>query len=173
MASTAPAPTTDDDFPALGEAEHGHPSDLQFIWIAILLAVLTAIEVALYYVEQEEAIDQRANVALLLSLAAIKFAIVAGWFMHLKFDHPQFKRYFIGGGILAAFCYNAVLSAFGVLDGWLHWAVFAGAGLLLLVIGAARNKIFDRNHGGDDHDHDGHDHDHDHDGQHTAVAASH
>lgn len=166
MASTAaPSRPDEDTMPALGKGEHGHPSDLQFIGIALLLAALTAIEVGLYYVEQAEAINQRANVTLLLLLAAVKFAVVAGWFMHLKFDHPQFKRYFIGGGILAGFCYIAVLAAFGVLPPW-SWIVYGASALVMVVMAAVRNKIFDRNEAGHDgHEHDDHaDHDHaDHD----------
>ncbi len=153
----SPSPSrADEDMPALGKGEHGHPSDLRFIGIAVLLAVLTAIEVGLYYVEQAEAIDQRANVTLLLVLAAIKFAIVAGSFMHLKYDHPQFKRYFIGGGVLAGFCYIAVLAAFGAIPPW-SWLVYGGVALVMVVLAAVRNKVFDDSHG-DDHDHGDHDH---------------
>jgi cytochrome c oxidase subunit 4/cytochrome o ubiquinol oxidase operon protein cyoD len=170
MATTAPAPRHE-EFPALGEADHGHPSDVRFIWIAILLAVLTAIEVALYYVEQEEAIPQRANVVMLLALAAIKFAVVAGTFMHLKYDHPQFKRYFIGGGILAGFCYIAVLAAFGVVPPW-AWFAYGGSAILLLVVATVRNRVFDAAHGGDN-DHDQGDHGRDHVEHHNAAAATH
>jgi cytochrome c oxidase subunit IV len=161
MATTAPAsaPTRDEDFPALGEGEHGHMGDKGFIGVALFLALLTAIEVGLYYLEKEEVINQRLNVALLLGFAGVKFYIVAAWFMHLKFDHPQFKRFFIGGAVLAFFCYNAVLSAFGTLKGYTHWAVFAGLVLVLLIIGVTRNKVFEANEHGDGHDHTDHDHD--------------
>jgi hypothetical protein len=46
--------------------------------------------------------------AILLTLSLIKFVMVVGWFMHLKFDHISFTWYF-GGGLALA------LSIFGGL----------------------------------------------------------
>jgi cytochrome c oxidase subunit IV len=150
--------------PAFGKAEHGHPSDMQFIGLAVFLAVLTAIEVALYYVEKDGNIGASLNTTVLLVLAAIKFILVAGVFMHLKYDHPQFKRYFIGGGILAGFCYCAVLTAFGFFTKGTAWFIYGGGVAILLILMFLRNRGGD--HGDHDHDHgDSHSHDsHSHDG---------
>ena len=46
----------------------------------------------------------------------IKFATVAGYFMHLKYDNPIFRRVFIFGLILAVIVY----AIFGVRDGVLE-----------------------------------------------------
>jgi cytochrome c oxidase subunit 4 len=86
---------------------HEHPSDLKYIKVALVLGVLTAIEVALSYVEVG---GEKPTVALLLILAAVKFFIVVMYFMHLKFDHPWFRRLFVAGLALAAFCYIAYLA---------------------------------------------------------------
>jgi cytochrome c oxidase subunit IV len=158
---STPPRRSEDEYtgPAFGKAEHGHPSDLQFIWIAIALAVLTAIEVALYYVEKDGNISQGLNTTVLLLLAAIKFIVVAGFFMHLRYDHPQFRRYFVGGGILAGFCYCAVLTAFGFFRGGMAWYIF-GAGILVLIVLVAKGGITSRGESEAHEGHDGHDHDH-------------
>jgi cytochrome c oxidase subunit 4 len=91
--------------------EHGaHPTEAQYIKIALILAVITAAEVGLYYTK----LQQQATNAALLVLAAIKFTMVAAYFMHLKFDNRILRRLFVTGFVLAAFCYVAYLSTLGV-----------------------------------------------------------
>ena len=122
--------------------------DKQYLGVALGLAVLTAIEVVMSYTSLK-----KASLALpLLVLAAIKFIIVAGFFMHLKIDSPVFRRLFIIGAILAGFCYVGVLSAFGVFTGFAHWLIFVGFSLFLLVVWVfSGGKIDDPEHDGLDH----------------------
>lgn len=61
---------------------HEHPSLSAYVRIAILLAIITAVEVAIYYIPAFESI----LVPTLVALSAIKFVMVVGYFMHLKFD---------------------------------------------------------------------------------------
>jgi cytochrome c oxidase subunit 4 len=93
--------------------EHAHPSAGQYIRIAIILAVITAIEVAVYYVEQI------ANLLpwILVGLSALKFGIVAAYYMHLKFDHKLFTGFFVGGLLLAG---SVVLGLMTLLGVWTH-----------------------------------------------------
>jgi cytochrome c oxidase subunit 4 len=91
--------------------EHAHPSPVKYVGIAILLAVITALEVALYYIPMPEWLV----VFLLLILATLKFALVAGFFMHLKFDSPMLRRVFITGIILAGVVYSVALLSLRVL----------------------------------------------------------
>jgi len=91
--------------------EHTHPSPAKYVGIAILLAVITALEVALYYITMPEALV----VVLLLILATMKFALVAGFFMHLKFDSPMLRRVFITGLALAGVVYFVALTTLRVL----------------------------------------------------------
>ena len=66
--------------------------------IAILLAVITALEVgALLHRTCRNGCWWR----FLMVLAVIKFAMVAAFFMHLKFDSPMLRRLFVTGIILA------------------------------------------------------------------------
>ena len=93
-------------------ADHaGHPSEAKYIKIALILGAVTAVEVALYYWSFS---NEAANNAVLLVLAAVKFIIVAAYFMHLKFDNRLLRRLFITGFILATFCYIAYLLTLGV-----------------------------------------------------------
>lgn len=90
------------------DGEHEHPSDMKYIKVALVLGVLTAIEVALSYTEST--VGTKPTVALLLAFAAVKFFIVVMYFMHLKFDHPWFRKLFVTGLVLAGFCYVTYLA---------------------------------------------------------------
>jgi cytochrome c oxidase subunit 4 len=91
--------------------EHGsHPSDKEYILIALILSVLTGIEVAISYIKSLG----DAAAPLLLMLAATKFAMVAAFFMHLRFDNRVLRRLFLTGIILAIIVYIIVLLMFGV-----------------------------------------------------------
>ena len=79
--------------------------------IASLLAVIPALEVALYYVHMPEGL----MVAFLMVLAFLKFTMVAAFFMHLKFDSPMLRRVFITGIILASVVYTVALFTLRVL----------------------------------------------------------
>lgn len=77
--------------------EHAHPGPKQYVVIALILAVITAIEVWVYYVPALLPYI----FPILIALSAIKFIMVVGYFMHLKFDHSSF-RWFFGGGLALA-----------------------------------------------------------------------
>ena len=99
---------------AEAHGEHaGHPNDAKYIKIALILGVVTAVEVGLYYTD----FGVNPTNAALLILAVIKFAMVAAYFMHLKFDSRILRRLFITGLVLAMFCYIVVLLMFGVFSG--------------------------------------------------------
>jgi cytochrome c oxidase subunit IV len=88
--------------------EHAHPSPMVYIKVAIVLAVVTAIEVAIYYFDLADA----ALITVLLVLSLVKFALVGLYFMHLKFDSLLFRRLFITGITLALLVYAVVLATF-------------------------------------------------------------
>ncbi len=87
---------------------HAHPGDRSYVLIAVLLAVITAVEVVSFYVE-----DQLGPflVPALLIMMVVKFAIVAGWFMHLRFDSGLFTRLFVAGIFLAVAVYLGALAS--------------------------------------------------------------
>jgi cytochrome c oxidase subunit IV len=77
--------------------EHEHPGPRTYVVVALILAVITAIEVAVYYIPGLLAFI----VPILLVLSLIKFAMVVGYFMHLKFDHKMYAGLFVGGLAIA------------------------------------------------------------------------
>lgn len=107
------APNTADDHGAgHGDDHHvAHPSDATYVKVAIILAVITGVEVGLYYWPVP---GVNLNNGALGVLALAKFAIVVLYFMHLKFDSRTLRRLFVTGIVLAAFCYVAVLRSMGI-----------------------------------------------------------
>lgn len=94
-----------------GHAEHW--SDFQYVKLAILLAVVTGVEVLLSYIK-----DDMGGFFLpaLLILMAFKFMAVVLYFMHLKFDNRLFSIMFYMGLILAIGVYIAALFTFRFFD---------------------------------------------------------
>ena len=91
-----------------------HPSPAQYWKIAALLAALTVFEVAMFYIDRELGLGGL-NALILISLALLKFVIVVGWYMHLRFENALPSRFFTAGAILALGLYLVVLSAMGVV----------------------------------------------------------
>lgn len=89
------------------EAEHHGMSDKQYIFIALILAALTAIEVSTYYVDFGPFF-----MPTLFILMIVKFVTVVSYFMHLKFDNKLFTYLFYTGLLLAVFVYVSFLATF-------------------------------------------------------------
>jgi cytochrome c oxidase subunit 4 len=92
-----------------GEAHAHHPTPNEYVRIAVVLAVLTALEVSTYYFE-----FGRAALPLLIALMAIKFVMVAGFFMHLRYDTKLFGRFLYTGLAWAVVLYTLTLLIFVV-----------------------------------------------------------
>ena len=89
--------------------EHAHPGAKEYLAIATVLVVITAIEVAVFYVPQLKPV----LVVTLLLLSAVKFGLVAAFYMHLKFDHRIFTWLFVLPMLLATFVILALMYLFG------------------------------------------------------------
>ncbi|MER3452516.1 MAG: cytochrome C oxidase subunit IV [Acidimicrobiia bacterium] len=98
------------------EAAHEgtHPPERQYIVVALVLGVLTALEVGLYYVRN---LNHDALIGMLGVLAVAKFSLVVLYFMHLKFDSRIFRGLFVTGLVMAVVLYVVVLAAFHVWSG--------------------------------------------------------
>ncbi len=108
-------PSIDHPVHAPTEEHHPpHPTPSQYWKLAVLLAVLTAIEVALYYIDLQLELGMINSVALIV-LAFLKFVIVVGWYMHLRYEKSTLNRLFVAGFILAGSLYLVVLVALGVV----------------------------------------------------------
>ena len=94
-----------------------HVSDKQFVRVFLFLVVVTAVEVAWAYLPFG---DSRGATAAywggLLLMMSLKFSIIAGTFMHLKFDNKVLTRLFYAGVFLAVGVYLIALSTFQVFS---------------------------------------------------------
>jgi cytochrome c oxidase subunit 4 len=91
----------------------GHASVPFYIMIGVILAIVTGVEVAIYYMPQFEAIE----VPLLVILSTAKVILVVMYFMHLKMDHRSLTWLFMSGVVLAAFMVAALIVLYHVLHG--------------------------------------------------------
>ncbi len=94
--------------------EEHHPGVREYAEIATILTVVTAVEVALFFIT---GVSRLTLVMMLSVLMVLKFGIVIGWYMHLKFDHHYFTYIFIGGLLMSASVMIAIMAMFGVFDG--------------------------------------------------------
>jgi cytochrome c oxidase subunit IV len=104
---------------AHGDAEHrpstrrrthgAHPSPKEYIRIAIVLFVITVMEVSTYYLDPPRSV----LIPVLFVFTIVKFALVVMWFMHLKFDSRIYSRFFVMGIAFAVTLYIVTLMMFG------------------------------------------------------------
>ena len=120
-----------------------HPGPKEYIVVAVVLAIATALEVGLYYLAQYVEFNRGLLIALLLILGVIKFALVVLWFMHLRFDSRLFRRLFMTGLVLAVTVYMIVLVTLGVLRApeLLVLAALLLAGSIFLLIRVRRTDV--------------------------------
>ena len=93
----------------MGEV-HEHPTWRQYKWVALILTLITVVEVWAYYIPSFVA--SPAFVPVLLVMSAAKFAIVVAFYMHLKYDHKLFRALFVGPLIIAAGTLTALMFLF-------------------------------------------------------------
>ena len=84
--------------------------------IALVLGILTLLEVAVFYVPLLHSVI----VPMLLVLSSAKFALVAMFFMHLKFDKPILTTLFAGGLVVATVIILAMMLLFGTIGPGAH-----------------------------------------------------
>ncbi|MCH1451435.1 MAG: cytochrome C oxidase subunit IV family protein [Acidimicrobiales bacterium] len=92
-----------------------HPSDWEYVKVAIILAVVTAAEVATYFESVFTFFETRwILLTSLFTMMIFKGWLVARVFMHLKQDKPVLQQSFFAGVLLATAVYIVTLLAFNV-----------------------------------------------------------
>jgi caa(3)-type oxidase subunit IV len=110
------------------EHAHDHPTPGTYAKIGLLLFVLTALEVGLYeftFGDHAGPLGHQIEpffIPMLLLLSAVKFALVAMYYMHLKNDSKLFSGVFVFPLVIA----TVVILAMVALMAY-HWA-FARSG---------------------------------------------
>ncbi|MCZ7530576.1 MAG: cytochrome C oxidase subunit IV family protein [Acidimicrobiia bacterium] len=108
--SDLPVPVTPDE--DIGEVR-GYATPIQYVQVAVILCVLTALEVWMYYLEGD--VPNGVVTALLLLFAFLKFFLVVSFYMHLREDKPIFRRLFVLGLVAALVLYAIVLATFQLI----------------------------------------------------------
>jgi cytochrome c oxidase subunit 4 len=107
IGSHDPVPTS-----VLDGAVAPYSRDKVYVLTAIVLALITVVEVLTYTHPDFPVWSDGLLVPVLLILMAVKFFIVVWVFMHLKFDKPILTWLFYSGLITAVLVYLAALSMF-------------------------------------------------------------
>ena len=77
--------------------EKPHPQPWFYVAVGIILTLITAVEVAVFYLD----VSGTVMMPIFIGLSVIKFWMVVAFFMHLKYDHKLFSVFFTGGLVLA------------------------------------------------------------------------
>ena len=91
-------------------SNEAHATTGHYVRIAVILVVLTILEVATYYVD----IPYALVVPLLLVLAGTKFALVVLYYMHLRYDSRLFAGFFFFGFTIEILLLATLLVLFGI-----------------------------------------------------------
>ena len=112
---TEPVPASVDHSEHLHPGEHEHTiTDRNLIFIALFLAVLTALEVA---ATEVDFVPDALLIPSLLVMMTVKFFVVVLYFMHLKFDSRLFSLMFYIGLVFAVALYGVMLTTFHFFTG--------------------------------------------------------
>ena len=80
-----------------GQAQGAHPTPFTYLIVAISLSVITAVEVGVFYITELG----RGIIPVLAVLSGLKFALVAMFYMHLRYEAKLFTTLFFTGVALA------------------------------------------------------------------------
>ncbi|MCH9038896.1 MAG: cytochrome C oxidase subunit IV family protein [Chloroflexi bacterium] len=89
-------------------AHSEHPSPGTYFKVAITLAIITAVEIAVFYLE----FVGHGIIPILALLSGAKFILVMMYYMHLKFDSRIFSTLFVAGLVTAAGILFALMTLF-------------------------------------------------------------
>jgi cytochrome c oxidase subunit 4 len=95
-----------------------HPTPRQYVLIAVVLVIITGIEVGTSYLDGD--INSTLLIGLLAVMAAIKFFLVVSWYMHLRTDLKIFRRAFVVGLVLAGIVYMIALTSLHAFNTGTH-----------------------------------------------------
>ena len=87
----------------------GHATTATYLAIAAILAIITVVEVGVFYVPAFKPV----LAPTLLALSALKFSLVVMFYMHLKYDHRLFTGVFVLPLCIATGVIVALLFLFG------------------------------------------------------------
>ncbi len=95
---------------AHGHKEGGHATVTLYVVFCVILCAITFVEWYLFKVREAWHLTAGFLVPTLLSMSLVKFIMVVGWYMHLRYDHNWVKYIFVfsmllGGSIAIGLCH--------------------------------------------------------------------
>jgi cytochrome c oxidase subunit 4 len=96
--------------PAAHAPGEGHATVQTYIRVAVVLGILTAIEIGALYVP---GLPSHILVTLLLVFSVVKFGLVVAFFMHLRYDNKVLTALFVGPLLIAMIIILALMALFG------------------------------------------------------------
>lgn len=88
-----------------GQAQAAHPTPLTYLKVAIALSAITAVEVGVFYINDLGHVI----IPVLAVLSGVKFALVAMFYMHLKYEAKLFTTlFFVGVGLAVAVVFTLI-----------------------------------------------------------------
>ena len=88
-----------------------HPSPKVYVLIGLILTIVTAVEIAVYYID---ALNDWST-AIIIPLSMSKFLLVVMFYMHLRFDNRLLTAVFAACGVLAIAVIVSLVILFKVL----------------------------------------------------------
>lgn len=89
--------------------ERGHATVATYIRVAVVLGIVTAIEIAALYIP---GLSTAILVPFLIILSILKFALVVAFFMHLRYDSKLLTALFVGPLMIACAIILALMALF-------------------------------------------------------------
>lgn len=99
---------------AAAHSDEHHPNWSTYWKVALILTIITAVEVSAYYIPAWE--TSWVYVPSMLAMSAVKFYIVAAYYMHLRYDHKLFRTLFSGPLLLAGLTLIGLMFLFSKLS---------------------------------------------------------
>ena len=96
-----------------GHGEKAHASVMLYVVFAAILCLITYMEWWIFKHRESAGITHETMVVFLMGLSLVKFAMVCGWYMHLRYDHKSLTGFLVAGMIMAS-------ATFGVLHIIVH-----------------------------------------------------
>ena len=94
---------------AASHAEGGHASVATYLRVAVVLAIITAIEITALYVP---GLPSAVLVTVLIVFSVFKFGLVVAFFMHLRYDSKVLTALFVGPLMIACAIILALMALF-------------------------------------------------------------
>ena len=92
----------------MSSVAHAHPTPKTYWLVAAGLAVATAVEIAIPYIEFLDPV----RAPLLIAFGTLKFVTVVAIFMHLRYDLKGYRYVFTVAGVVAILMFIVMLAVF-------------------------------------------------------------